>query len=440
MADSKISQLPLSPYILDKDLIVVVTGHLEEGSYPQNVKVPLSYIRRYIVRLNLITNQVSGIDSYYHSGLNILTTWTTGIHAVPGNNIEVQFDGNSPAGIKYGQTGPICHSGIISVTGLNAYGGNRIHTDIDADWPYSGIVHTTGLNMLGGSGIGYQVATEWPHEYKIISTEKIKQGSIVTVSNNNDQFISSVSGFYNLIDLNYNDFYQSKANQNIKLIGTAVFKINNITFNSPSYVPGVGSTNERKQLELSSRDGSTTTWNYYTCDNPPTAILHTDGSHTFQTGDFPYFQPNSWYYVNNTFTLTIGISGGNSNNFINSIHTYPITFQNSNGPNANDCSEIYRSGIGKDIFNSINYIDPIIIREPISLIINSSNINSYNTFALCAKISNVQYVRNYSYILGQSYDCNSTSDVTYSYNTTNTYASTQAIISCQFLKGENIVY
>ena len=52
MADSKITQLPLSPYALDKDLIVVVTGHLEEGAYPYNTRMPLSYIRRYVVRLN----------------------------------------------------------------------------------------------------------------------------------------------------------------------------------------------------------------------------------------------------------------------------------------------------------------------------------------------------------------------------------------------------
>ena len=48
MADSKITQLSLSPYALDKDLIVVVTGHLEEGAFPRNVKMLLSYIRRYV--------------------------------------------------------------------------------------------------------------------------------------------------------------------------------------------------------------------------------------------------------------------------------------------------------------------------------------------------------------------------------------------------------
>ena len=45
MADSKITQLPLSPYALDKDLMVVVTGHLEEGAYPIIQGMPLSYVR-----------------------------------------------------------------------------------------------------------------------------------------------------------------------------------------------------------------------------------------------------------------------------------------------------------------------------------------------------------------------------------------------------------
>lgn len=151
MADSKITQLPLSPYALDKDLMVVVTGHLEEGSYPQNAKMPLSYIRRYVVRLNLISNAVSGIDTYYNSGLNILTSWTTGIHAIPGNNIEVQFDSGTPASDLYGGTGPICHSGIISTTGLNAYEQNLIKIDYDSMWPHSGGISQTGLNTIKGN-------------------------------------------------------------------------------------------------------------------------------------------------------------------------------------------------------------------------------------------------------------------------------------------------
>lgn len=162
MADSKITQLPLSPYALDKDLMVVVTGHLEEGSYPQNAKMPLSYIRRYVVRLNLISNAVSGIDTYYNSGLNILTSWTTGIHAIPGNNIEVQFDDNTPASNLYGGTGPICHSGIISTTGLNAYDHNLMRIDYDAAWPHSGGISQTGLNTIKGNLIDIVFSTGSP--------------------------------------------------------------------------------------------------------------------------------------------------------------------------------------------------------------------------------------------------------------------------------------
>lgn len=162
MADSKITQLSLSPYALDKDLMVVVTGHLEEGAFPRNTKMPLSYIRRYVVRLNLISSQQSGIATYYNSGLNVLTTWTTGIHAIPGNHVEVQFSADTPAANKYGGTGGTSHSGIISTTGLNAYSGapygNLIRVDYDVDqWPYSGVISQTGLNVIEGNLIDVQV-------------------------------------------------------------------------------------------------------------------------------------------------------------------------------------------------------------------------------------------------------------------------------------------
>ena len=154
MADSKITQLSLSPYALDKDLVVVVTGHLEEGASPRNVKMPLSYIRRYVVRLNLLTSPQSGISTYYNSGLNILTLQhtpitgnlmrydyaedlphdqtisTTGLNAIVGNNIDISFAGNGnasvgmrtrdgawPTGHSHTHMGDPYHSGIISTTG-----------------------------------------------------------------------------------------------------------------------------------------------------------------------------------------------------------------------------------------------------------------------------------------------------------------------------------
>ena len=211
MADSKITQLSLSPYALDKDLIVVVTGHLEEGAFPRNTKMPLSYIRRYVVRLNLLTNPQSGISTFYNSGLNILTInhtpltgnlmrydyadthpheqtiSTTGLNSIEGNLIDVQFSKTSDAATgMHGRDGgwhdgfnkeanleePF-YSGIISVTGLNAYSGapygNLMRVDFDVNqWPYSGVLSTTGLNSIQGNLVDVQFdasseAAAWMH-------------------------------------------------------------------------------------------------------------------------------------------------------------------------------------------------------------------------------------------------------------------------------------
>ena len=198
MADSKITQLPLSPYALDKDLIVAVTGHLEDGAYPYNTRMPLSYIRRYVVRLNLMTSAESGIGTYYHSGLNVLTLQhtpvtgnlmrydyadefphnqtisTTGLNTIRGNNLDIQFDQNSLAALamtardgaweenfnRNQHLGEPYHSGIISVTGLNAYSGypygNLIRVDCSDDWPFSGIISQTGLNIIQGNMLDVQ--------------------------------------------------------------------------------------------------------------------------------------------------------------------------------------------------------------------------------------------------------------------------------------------
>jgi 3D (Asp-Asp-Asp) domain-containing protein len=191
MADSKITQLSLSPYALDKDLIVVVTGHLEEGAFPRNTKMPLSYIRRYVVRLNLLTNPQSGISTFYNSGLNILTInhtpitgnlmrydyadthphdqtiSTTGLNSIQGNNIEVEFSKLSPAATsmherngswsegfnKEANLEDPYYSGIISVTGVNAVTENNIIKDYESVWPYSGHYYNSGLNTIGGNSI-----------------------------------------------------------------------------------------------------------------------------------------------------------------------------------------------------------------------------------------------------------------------------------------------
>lgn len=394
MADSKISDLPLSPFILDKDLMVVVTGSLEEGSFPQNIKVPLGYIRKYIVRLNLLTSAQSGISTYYNSGANILTInhspltgnlvrydystdfpykqtiSTTGLNCLPGNNIEINFSSEEPAALTYGNTGPPYHSGIIS---------------------------TTGLNVIDSNGIAYSIESQWPHKYSILNSEKTKtQSGIINIYNNDNNFETSISG-YNLLSLDYADFYTSKKDQSFKVLCTAGFKISSIAFGTPPFVPGIGLTNERKYQELS--------------------------SYVNFNGDPENYEPLYTLFVAGTYDLKIGIKGGTSNTFVNIIHTYPITFKNSNGPNAADCSEIYRSGTYGFGFNSI---DPIILIEPITLILNSNTIDELNSLSIYATISNVKYARTYT-------------NGEFSYTTNNTYSSTQASIYPLFIKTENII-
>jgi hypothetical protein len=214
MPDSKITNLSPSPYLLDRDLMVVVTGYLNEGSYPQTCQVPVSYIRRYITRLNLLLNPVSGIANYYNSGLNILSIWGTGIHGVPGNNVEIQFSQNTPAGQKYGKTGPICHSGIISTTGLNAYSGhpwgNLIRVDTHSQWPYSGVISQTGLNIIRGNLIDIQFDPASPAATIMHSKDGSWNNNFNKNSNLGNPYhsgIVSVTGLNatkgNLIDINY---------------------------------------------------------------------------------------------------------------------------------------------------------------------------------------------------------------------------------------------
>lgn len=445
MADSTISQLPLSPYILDKDFIVVVTGHLEDGTYPRNVKVPLAYIRKYIVRLNLLSNTTSGIDSYYNSGLNIFSLWTTGIHAIPGNNLEIQFSQNTPAGLKYGGTGPVCHSGIISVTGLNSVSENSIVVENKNYWPYSGIIYNTGLNakagnnieinfstdseahqsyggaggrytsgiisvtgsnIMDGNGIGYTVDNNWPHKYTVFTTEKIKYSDGLITITNNDTYPNSTTSGYNLITLNYNDFYQSKTNQSLSLIGTAVFKVSNILFGGRPYVPGQGSLNTQKLQELLPLSGTTYYYSYTNCDSVVCGDVAAYSQNTLATNitwdqnHLANFVSNNDYdYTIDSFVLNIGISGGNSNSLITNICSYPITFKNTNSGNnkpyhnASYCSEAYRSNYYP---YSVGAIDPMTIMARVDLTLNSSGINDFNSLALCAYITNVQCSRVYT--------------------------------------------
>lgn len=211
MPDSKISQLESADKIYDHDLMVVVTGYNTVGSYPENRKISLDRIRKDIIRLDEMLFFISGFSGYYNTGENLFYITShqqagnliklsypdnppsyspqiidvTGLNAVVGNNIEIQFHSGTPAANFYGGIGPSYYSGIISTTGLNAKGGNLIACEFESNWPHSGVISTTGLNFIASTGIQYQVDPNWPHKYSV------SQLDLSSVSRNNAQIISS---------------------------------------------------------------------------------------------------------------------------------------------------------------------------------------------------------------------------------------------------------
>lgn len=96
---------------------------------------------------NLLVRDVENIWPY--SGI----FYTTGLNAIRGNNIDIQFSSGSPASNRYGGVEGKYWSGIISTTGLNITTENLIAKDYETLWPYSGIVYTTGLNARAGNNI-----------------------------------------------------------------------------------------------------------------------------------------------------------------------------------------------------------------------------------------------------------------------------------------------
>lgn len=370
MADSKITDLPLSPFVLDRDLMVVVTGNLNEGSYPQSCRIPLSHIRRYITRLDLLLNSSSGITQFYNSGLNTLQI---------------------------------------------------------------------GLNIVDGEGIGHTIGDIWPHSYEMFITERVKNGSTTTIANNNtiDQNIAK----FNIVNLSYNDFYQSKTNQTLSLLGTACFKISSINFADRPFVPGQGLMNSQKSSELLAISGSTINYNYTTCISGITTN-HT-GSVTLNYHELSNFVPDNTYdYIAESFTLNIGISGEGSSNLISNIHSYPITFTNSliggSRPYYNTKQETYRPNTNPYLINSI---DPMIIQAKVNLTLNSNIANQYNSLALCAFITNVRATRTYTNLIdiNPTQNCDATLSPSYSYSTNRCYCTTNAVIDAKFLKGEHII-
>jgi len=383
MADSKITQLPLSPYALDKDYIIAVTGHLEDGNYPYNTKMPLSYIRRYIVRPNLLINANSGISGYYHSGLNILNL---------------------------------------------------------------------GLDIQHGEGIGYNFESEPPHKYKIFTTEKVKYSNTDIDIHNTGNYTSGVTYGNNLLTLDYSDFYQSKKNQTLSLLGTACFKINNISFSGRPFAPDAD-LNDQKISELLAISGTTYNYNSSGClgDSESCSPISIPQSITWSSGHLANFTQDSFNeYYQNTFTLTIGISGEGSDGLISNIHSHPITFSNTtqgtSTPYYNDdnSAEYYRQNQNPYV---INGVDPMVIMSKVNLSISSNIADQYNSLSLCAFISNVRGKRVWtnSVDLVPSYscdiNCNTINPInnTYSYETTKCYCDTSASIKMIFIKAENIV-
>ena len=236
MADSKISQLNFADKIYDRDLMVVVTGYGNEGSYPDNCKISLDRIRKDIIRLDEMIFFLSGFSGYYNTeentftitshqfagnlidliydsarpniqiiattGLNTRTEnliardfenvwpysgviYSTGLNARIGNNIEIQFSSGTPASDFYGGTEGKYKSGIISTTGLNASTENLIVRDFESSWPYSGIIYTTGLNAVIGNNMEIQFSSGTPASNIYGNTEgKYRSGIISTTGLN----------------------------------------------------------------------------------------------------------------------------------------------------------------------------------------------------------------------------------------------------------------
>jgi hypothetical protein len=219
----KITELDSATTLYDKDLMVVVTGYQGHlGGIADNAKSPLSGIRRHIVKINEIVNTRSGVKSWYDSGNNVLyisentkegnliyitfdpsfinpspfteqgrslnpsTISITGLNAIMGNNVEIQFGLDTPAASIYGKVGQPYHSGIISTTGLNARFENLVIRDYETSWPYSGVIYNTGLNARAGNHIEIQFTpgSSADNAYPNIVGNKYSSGIVSTTGLN----------------------------------------------------------------------------------------------------------------------------------------------------------------------------------------------------------------------------------------------------------------
>jgi hypothetical protein len=97
-------------------------------------------------------------SSWPNSGI----IYNTGLNAIIGNNMEIQFATGTPAANKFRGVGGKYLSGIISTTGLNSRTENNIVLNFDNSWPSSGIIYNTGLNAIVGNNMEIQFATGTP--------------------------------------------------------------------------------------------------------------------------------------------------------------------------------------------------------------------------------------------------------------------------------------
>jgi hypothetical protein len=456
-------------------------------------------------------NIYGGVGSKYFSGIisttglnarteNLIvrdfeTTWpysgviyNTGLNAVVGNNMEVQFYAGTPAANKYGRVGGKYVSGIVSTTGLNARTENLIVRDFETTWPYSGVIYntglnaragnlieiqyktaspagglyggtegkywsgiisTTGLNMVDGNNIAYTISSSFPHKYTIFTVDRASKATgLVTFSNNNHKTFNTTVAFTDpdlLID--YRSLYTSKTNENIDLISSFKFLLpeNSITFTIPypsvvDFLPISGDTYATGVDTCRESGGG--------CIMIAPVIWYRD---TF-VSDLSGWEALELSIVSGSFDFSISCSGGTSSVFAQ----YPITFTNlgTGIPNPNGGTftfgsnfiyEKYRStSDGSNRYN-LNNIDPMETEFAQTLTIDRGDmINSNNATSPQFNVSNFAYVRKYRKRIGyanictvynqfgDSY-CQSTPVYRY-YTTPNIYAPATVTIGKRFFK------
>lgn len=381
MPDSKISDLPLSPYLLDRDLMVVVTGNYNEGSYPQSCKVPVSYIRRYITRPNLFINTTSGVDSYYHPETNILDIVATGLNAYGNNLIQVGYNSTWP------------YSGIISTTGLNINQttGNLITNHVQNTWPYQHVLHTTGLNLLDGDNTGYCISETWPYKYRISTVSRSKYSSnVLSISNNTDTGPDTKQILDPDLKISYKGFFLSKGYQSLNLYANTKFRVN-IEASSPPLVPGIGLTNARKNLELQTAPtGIVYTYRFYqTNENNNTVIVTDTRTKEVSIKDWENL---GYTFVANSCTFSMNLSGNNVTNMQNAL-----VFQNQEASNS---SPVFYAVNG---YGDLGYgTFPISHDANVRPYLNSFLETSLNTTGPQYNLSNIRYNRSYRVLLATS--------------------------------------